>query len=141
MDYIAQSSIADIEARFSQESFPLFLFGRIATESFSQGDWAFCRNRTLSALERSGDGSAEDVNVVVKQRFEFPDVVEILHAAVEHSASDKSFEFLGYRRFRRVYAHTRCRKIKERRVVGHFRRWRDGIAHPDFMTWPPRMVQ
>ena len=102
MDYIAQSSIADIKPRFSQERLPLFLLARIAPESFGQGDRAFSWNRTLSALEGSGYRPAKDINVVVKQRFEFPDIIEILHSAVEHSASDKSFEFLGYRRFRRV---------------------------------------
>ena len=81
MDYIVQGSIADIQSRFPQESPPLFLLDRIAPEPFGQGNRAFSRNRSLSALERSGDRFAEDVYVVVKQRFELPDVIKILHAA------------------------------------------------------------
>src|SRR5690606_24777476 len=89
-----------------------------------------------SLCERCSNGFPERQQFKVKLSRKQPDIVEILHSAVQGAQCDHGLEFLCYRRFSRVTEQPGGWHIQQYRVVHQYRRGRYHIAKTDIQLQP-----
>ena len=79
-------------------------------------DCGFNRDFRLSILECFPDGSGQNLALIIKLFGEQPDVVEVLHPAVQNSELHHGLELFCDGTLHAVAFQLRSRKIKNRRV-------------------------
>ncbi|HEX8114444.1 MAG TPA: hypothetical protein VF516_42230 [Kofleriaceae bacterium] len=115
---------------FVSERGPLHERRRLLGEVRSERDRRHV-DRCLAVGERGGDRLRQQRAVEGELIREEPDVVEVLHAAVQPAQVDHRLELLGHHRLARVARELGRREAEQRGVRDGLRTGSDDVAEPD----------